>query len=167
MQWYLVHTKPRQEQCAFENLQRQGYECFLPTLLAEKVRQGKLVVVQEPLFPRYLFIRLGQDDSAQSWAPIRFTRGVSRLVSFGVQPAKVDERLVQQLQAKEASLHGDPQRLFTAGQRVRLTEAPFTDIEGIYLMAEGERRAMVLIELMSKRVVVPVDVVALRSTAAY
>ncbi len=162
MQWYLVHTKPRQEQCALENLQRQGYECYLPTLLSEKLRQGKLVVVDEPLFPRYLFIKLGQDDSAQSWAPIRSTRGVSRLVSFGVQPAKVDERLVHQLQAKEAAKHGEPQRLFAAGQRVRLTEAPFADIEGIYLMAEGERRAMVLIELMCKPVRVAVTPTSLR-----
>lgn len=162
MQWYLVHTKPRQEQCAFENLQRQGYECYLPTLLSEKLRQGKLVVVDEPLFPRYLFIKLGQDDSAQSWAPIRSTRGVSRLVSFGVQPAKVDERLVYQLQAKEAAKHVEPQRLFAAGQRVRLTEVPFADIEGIYLMAEGERRAMVLIELMCKPVRVAVTPASLR-----
>lgn len=162
MQWYLVHTKPRQEQCALENLQRQGYECYLPTMLSEKLRQRKLLVVDEPLFPRYLFIKLGQDDSAQSWAPIRSTRGVSRLVSFGAQPAKVDERLVHQLQAKEAAKHGEPQRLFAAGQRVRLTEAPFADIEGIYLMAEGERRAMVLIELMCKPVRVAVTPASLR-----
>jgi hypothetical protein len=25
MHWYLVHTKPRRERCALENLQRQGY----------------------------------------------------------------------------------------------------------------------------------------------
>ncbi len=162
MQWYLVHTKPRQEQCALENLERQGYECYLPTLLCEKVRQGKLVVVNEPLFPRYLFIKLGQDDSAQSWVPIRSTRGVDRLVSFGLQPAKVDERLVHQLQAKESTMHGAPQRLFEAGQRVRLTEGPFADIEGIYVMAEGERRAMVLIEMMSKPVSMTVAPASLR-----
>ncbi len=28
--WYLVHTKPRQEQVALENLQNQAYPCFLP-----------------------------------------------------------------------------------------------------------------------------------------
>lgn len=34
----------------------------------------------------------------------------------------------------------------------RLTEAPFAGTEGIYQMADGERRAMVLIELLSKQV---------------
>lgn len=60
MHWYLVHTKPKQEKYALENLQRQGYECYLPLLLSERIRQGILMVTDEPLFPRYLFIRLGQ-----------------------------------------------------------------------------------------------------------
>ena len=57
--WYLVHTKIRQEAVALANLQRQGFECFLPLIWVEKLRRGNLQVVQEPLFPRYLFIRLG------------------------------------------------------------------------------------------------------------
>jgi transcriptional antiterminator RfaH len=31
MHWYLVHTKPIQEKCALDNLQRQGFKCYLPT----------------------------------------------------------------------------------------------------------------------------------------
>ena len=69
MHWYLVHTKPRQEKCALENLQRQGFQCYLPTLLSEKLRQGVLTVVDEPLFPRYLFIRLGRGIQRQAGRP--------------------------------------------------------------------------------------------------
>lgn len=152
MHWYLVHTKPRQEKRALENLQRQGYECYLPTLPLEKLRQGVLMVTDEPLFPRYLFIRLGQGDSAPSWAPIRSTKGVSRLVSFGSEPAKVADSLVEALRAQEVSVQAEPVRLFKSGDRVCLTEGPFACIEGIYQMADGERRAMVLIELLSKQV---------------
>ena len=118
MLWYLVHTKPRQEKCALENLQRQGFQCYLPTLLSEKLRQGVLTVVDEPLFPRYLFIRLGQGDSAPSWAPIRSTKGVSRLVSFGVEPAKVADSLVEALRAQEESVQAEPERLFKPGDHV-------------------------------------------------
>ncbi len=107
MYWYLVHTKPRQEKCALENLERQGYQCYLPTLPSEKLRQGLLTVSDEPLFPRYLFIRLGQGDSAKSWAPIRSTKGVSRLVSFGVEPAKVEDGLIELLRVQEASVQAE------------------------------------------------------------
>ena len=35
--WYLIHTKIRQERGALENLQRQGFECFLPQIWVEKL----------------------------------------------------------------------------------------------------------------------------------
>ena len=162
MHWYLVHTKPRQEKCALENLQRQGYQCYLPTLSSEKLRQGLLTVFDEPLFPRYLFIRLGQGDTAKSWAPIRSTKGVSRLVSFGTNPARVDDDLIELLLTLEASAQTAPERLFKTGERVRLTEAPFSGIEGIYQTADGERRVMVLIEILSKPVAVSLAPASLR-----
>lgn len=162
MHWYLVHTKPRQEWCALQNLRRQGYECYLPTLQAEKLRQGGLAVEDEPLFSRYLFIRLGVGDSAKSWTPIRSTKGVNRLVCFGTVPAKVDDQLIELLRERETSVQSQPERLFRPGERVRLTEAPFADIEGIYQMADGERRVLVLIEILSRPVSVQVSPAGLR-----
>jgi len=47
MNWYLVHTKPRQEQCALDNLQWQGYEVYFPVMSAEKLRLGKISTVQQ------------------------------------------------------------------------------------------------------------------------
>lgn len=166
MHWYLVYTKPRQEKCALENLGRQGYQCYLPTLPTEKFRQGLLLTVSdEPLFPRYLFIRLGQGDSAKSWVPIRSTKGVSRLVSFGIEPARVDDGLIELLRTQEASVQAEPERLFKPGARVCLTEAPFAGIEGVYQMADGERRVVVLIEILSKQVAVRVAPVSLRKAS--
>ena len=162
MNWYLIHTKPRQEKCALQNLEQQGYECYLPLLPTEKLRQGMVTVTDEALFPRYLFIRLGRGESALSWTPIRSTKGVSRLVCFGTEPAKVGDTLIELLQA--GGQHGEaaPKRLFNAGEQVMLTEGAFAGIEGIYQMADGERRAMVLIELMSRPVQVRVAPSALR-----
>lgn len=165
MHWYLVHTKPRQEKCALENLQRQGYQCYLPTLPAEKLHQGLLTVIDEPLFPRYLFIRLGFGDSAKSWAPIRSTKGVSRLVSFGSELAKVDDRLIELMREREASTQSEPERLFKRGERVRLIEPPFVGIEGLYQMPDGDRRVMVLIEILSKPVAVRVSPASLRKVS--
>ncbi len=152
MNWYLVHTKPRQERCALDNLQCQGYECYFPTMPAEKLRYGKLGVVDQALFPRYLFIRLGKDPASQSWTPIRSTKGVSRLVTFGTTPAKVDDALIALLRNQEALFQAEPDHFFKPGERVRIMAGPFIDIEGIYQMADADQRVMVLIELMSKQV---------------
>jgi transcriptional antiterminator RfaH len=87
----LIHSKIRQERVALENLERQGFECFLPLIRAEKLRQGALQIVQEPVFPSYLFIRLGTGLESQSWATICSSLGVSRLVTFGQIPAKIED----------------------------------------------------------------------------
>lgn len=150
MHWYVVHTKPRQEQRALLNLEQQGYECFLPLLASEKIRQGSLVVADEPLFPRYLFIHLDHGDSAKSWSPIRSTKGVSRLVTFGNEPAKVGPQLIDALRQRHAEVATEPQRLFNPGERVVIVDGPFAGLEAVYQMTDGERRAMVLIELLSK-----------------
>lgn len=120
------------------------------------------MVADEPLFPRYLFIRLGQGEAAQSWAPIRSTKGVSRLVSFGMEPAKISDGLIDVLHAQEASVQTKPERLFMPGERVRLAQAPFIGIEGIYQMTDGECRVMVLIELLSKQLRMHVSPASLR-----
>ena len=162
MHWHLAHTKPRQEALALQQLQQQGYPCYLPTLRVEKVRQGALVVVQEPLFPRYLFIQLGEEASARSWGPVRSTRGVSKLVMFGQQPARVDDALVAELRAREALQEAQPLRQFVPGDRVQLVDGAFAGVEGVFQHADGERRVMVLIELLSRPVQVPVPVGNLR-----
>ena len=162
MQWYLIYTKPRQEQQALENLERQGYQCYLPVLRKERLRQNQVMVADEPLFPRYLFICLERGRSAKSWAPIRSTRGVSRLVSFGVEPAPIDDGLVDFLRSAEAAARSSPIRMFSKDERVKLTAGPFAGMEGIYQMADGERRAFVLIEFLSKSVTLRVSPASLR-----
>jgi transcriptional antiterminator RfaH len=84
-------------------------------------------------------------------------------VCFGQEPAKVQTGLIQQLRQYEAlTQQAGAQALFTPGQRVRLLETPFAGLEGIYQMAEGERRVLVLIEILSKPVAVRVAPSALR-----
>jgi transcriptional antiterminator RfaH len=162
MYWYLIQTKPRLEKYALENLERQGYECYLPLLPAEKMRRGKLALVGIPLFPRYLFIRLGTSASDKSWEPIRSTKGVSTLVRFGSDPAKADDELIALLKSHESARQDAPERLFEQGERVLLTEGPFAGIEGIYQMSDGEQRAMVLIELLGKSASLRIDIKSVR-----
>ena len=154
--WYLIYSKPRLESSALENLERQGYECFLPLITIEKLRRKALMVVSEPLFPRYLFIRLDGSQEGKSWNPIRSTTGVSRLVSFGQVPAKVDEALVTAIR-NTASSAAVQQRHFVPGEALRINQGPFAGLEAVYQMPDGESRVMVLIELLSKQVSLSIE----------
>jgi len=152
MHWYAIHSRPRQEERALENLERQGFEVWLPMLTVEKVRRGKLAQVVEPMFSRYLFIRL--DTEQTNWSPIRSTLGVSKLVSFGNRPAVVHDDLIRVLQQLPAC---EPERLFQPGQQVQFIAGPLKGLEGLYQQPDGELRAMVLVDLMSKQHRISID----------
>ena len=146
MHWYAIHSKPRQEERALENLQRQGFEAWLPLMEVEKVLRSKLTCVIEPMFSRYLFIRL--DTEQTNWSPIRSTLGVSKLVSFGNRPAVVSDELIEALKNMPKK---ESQRLIQPGQQVKIVSGPLRGLEGIYQQSDGEMRALVLIELLNKQ----------------
>jgi len=148
--WHLIHTKPRQERRALENLEQQGYTCFLPLYLSEKLVKGRLLFTEEPLFPRYLFIYLATGMDAKSWAPIRSTNGVSSLVRFGDSPARVDDGIIDLIKCHELEIKRAPERLFNEGDRLQVVDGPFAGMGVVFEMSDGENRAMVLIDLLGK-----------------
>jgi transcriptional antiterminator RfaH len=160
LSWYLVHTKPRQEEIALANLERQGYECYLPQMRIERIRRRKAEVATEPMFPRYLFIRLDSSDQGKSWSPIRSTLGVSQLVHFGARAAKVDDTLVDLLRQWERVLPTEV--MFHSGDSVVIADGPFAGLEAIYQTADAERRAFILLEILAKPVSMHIDAGRLR-----
>jgi len=160
--WFLVRSKPRQESVALTHLARQGYESYLPLFAAEKLVRRKSTVVQEPMFARYLFVRLDTTGQGQSWSPIRSTVGVSELVCFGSRPARVDDALIATLRERETAQQASPTTLFAHGDSVRITEGAFAGLEAIYQMNDAEGRAMVLLDLLSKPVAMTIDAASLR-----
>ena len=158
--WYVVHTKPRQEFRALEQLQNQQYICFLPTLRAEKIRRGKVEEVLSPLFSRYLFVQL--DMVATNWAPLRSTRGVSTLVAFGGRFATLPNASIDALKTVPDQIVVP---LFNRGDKVAITGGALAGLEGVFQMADGDARAMVLIEILSREQRIKVDINALQKAA--
>lgn len=156
--WHLIHTKPRQERVACEQLERQGYRTYLPLIGQPNHAQNPVA----PLFPRYLFIRLtaGLDD----WTPIRSTRGVSSLVRVGMNPAKISDQLVDAIKkrADADGLHRLPAKNFCKGDRVRLVSGPLADYEAIFCEQRAEHRAIILLNLVGSmnRIEVPAESIA-------
>jgi transcriptional antiterminator RfaH len=145
--WYAVATKARDEAVAKANLERQGYEVYLPTIGLKKRRRGRWMPVTEPLFPGYLFVSLalGVDDPA----PIRSTVGCVGLVRFGQVHVSVPSVLIAALQGAQEGV-ADAPLPFNEGDKVRLIAGPFAGIEAVFEMPRGEDRAHVLVELLGK-----------------
>lgn len=158
--WHLVYTKAQQEDIALINLERQGYTCYLPKLRIEKIRRRKAEVVIEPMFPRYLFVRLDLSGKGKGWMPIRSTLGVQQLIYFGSRAAQVDDRLIDWLRQRE--MERPTEAMFKPGEAVVITDGPFAGIEAIFQTADAERRAMILLEILSKPVRMQIDSARLR-----
>ena len=154
--WFVIHTKPQQEERALLNLEQQGYECYLPWLKVNKIKQGKLIEINEVMFSRYLFIKLCQDQWAKSWHPIRSTLGVSALLMFGNQPQKVDNSVIDAI--RDMSLIKTVKKIFNKGDSIIIKEGALEGIEGIYQIENGKDRAMILIELLGNPISVKIPI---------
>lgn len=157
--WFAVFSKPRGERHAQENLERQGFDCFLP--LAENPyqrRNRRRTPRIEPLFPRYLFLKARPD--VQNLASVRSTRGVVGLVRMGYQLIEVPERVINGLKARRHPDTGlialDPVPL-AEGEKVRVFDGPFAGAQGILQERCGERRSILLLSILGRETTLEVD----------
>jgi transcriptional antiterminator RfaH len=158
--WYALQTKSRQEATAEENLNRQGFDTYLPKISLKKRRRDKWVPVTEPLFSRYLFIQVDADE--QSLAPVRSTLGVASLVRFGHLLRPLPNEVIAHLkQAESPSSHQREDAVWPhqPGDLVEVLTGPFAGLTGIYQMQKGEDRALLLLSLLgsTQQIALPID----------
>lgn len=123
--WYALHTKPRQEQRAAENLAAWGVEALAPQL-----RLKSNPVFPQFLFPGYIFARF---DASRMLPKVRFTRGVWYVVSFGDEPAAIAEEVIAELRSR-LDERGFVRKLnpLRCGDVVRIESGPLKDFLGVF-----------------------------------
>lgn len=147
--WYLIYSKPRQEDKAWWNLDRQGFRCYLPYVRVRRLYRRRHRTFIEPMFPRYLFVRLAA--GVEDWSPIRSTYGVCGLVRFGTWPARVPDELVDAIRERTEQGYLDlcPEPL-QRGDKVKILDGPFAAYEGVFQAERGEDRAIILLDVANR-----------------
>ena len=148
--WYLIQTKPRQEYTARENLERQGYHIYLPLAPVRGRRRGRTYTRIGPMFPRYLFICLS--EGVDDWGPIRSTFGVTCIVRFGQQPARVPDALIAALRKREdeKGVQSLPAKMPASGDMLRIAEGPLEGYEGLFYAQSSKDRVIMLIRILEQ-----------------
>ena len=149
--WFVIYSKPRMESLAELNLRRQSYETYLPLVRLFQRRRGAWRQAVEPLFPRYLFIRMTAKQNTIS--PIASTRGVSNLVRFGQQMATAPDTLVDQLRSAEdpaQGVHDLVKPIFIQGEKVRVLEGALAGFEAIFEAQNGDTRVTILMDILGR-----------------
>lgn len=165
--WYLLMTKPREDERAQQHLENQGYEVFRPQIRRFRISGGKQVPVIEPLFPRYLFICL--DEVLSNWAKIRSTRGVNQLVRFAEMPAVVPGQVIGILKRRcdgegVIDLTEEAPHVYSSGDEIEITEGSFRGITAIIKEQTGEDRVLLLLDLLGKTRELEIPLSQIRST---
>lgn len=161
LRWYVVHSKPHQEETVESQLRHMGMEVFCPRLRQVKTVRRKRTSVIVPLFPGYLFSRFHVEDHYRA---VVYARGVRRIVCFGTTPAPVDDRLVEAIRDRHVDGYVTiaPHR-FSAGQSVRIQEGSLCGLEAVFERElSGTQRAVLLLKTLSfqARVIVDLDHIA-------
>ena len=159
--WFLAQLKRNCASIADRNLKRQGFKTFLPKVEETQKRNGKFVTNLQLLFPGYVFV--GFDMAAGVWRAVNSTYGVTRLVSFGKEPAEVPSDLIAALRTRcdddEKLL---PPKQLTPGDQVILTTGSFANFVAEVDKIAPDRRVWVLMEILGSQTRVAVDAGQLR-----
>ncbi|HZG51909.1 MAG TPA: transcription termination/antitermination NusG family protein [Pyrinomonadaceae bacterium] len=144
--WYVIHTKPMQEERAASNLCAWGIETLSPRINEPRYNQysGKAIRIIKPLFPRYIFARFNARDLLHK---VSFTRGILGVVSFGDGPCQVDDDIIELLKARLGE-NGLIQlgEYLSPGDRVIIRDGPLKNFVGIFegRVKENDRISIML-----------------------
>lgn len=151
--WYALYTAPRHEKLVVDQINRQGFECFLPlyrSVRRWKDRRKELAMV---LFPGYVFVQM----ALQNRLRVLQLPGVVRLVSFNGQPAALPDLEIDSLRTHLSNAGMiEPHPYLSVGQRVRVCSGPLRGLEGIILRTKDRCRIVLSIHLIMRSVAVEV-----------
>ena len=151
--WYVVQCHPRAEALAEANLRRQGYRTFCPRYLKKRRHARRVDTVAVPFFPCYLFVTL--DLQRQRWMPIRSTVGVRQIIAGGDGPTPVPDGVVDAIMERRNDagfIDNSTANPFKSGDRVRVTDGAFADLEGLFECSMDEHRVILLLNLLGRAV---------------
>lgn len=130
--WYVIYTKPNDQERADYNLRAWGVETFNPKMRQVRYNEftDKPTYTTKPLFPRYLFARFDADLLLHK---IYFTRGVSTVVNFGEGPVTVEDEIIE-LMRSQVGADGmvKPANELKTGDQVMIKEGPLKNLVGLF-----------------------------------
>lgn len=156
LRWLVLYTRPRYEKKVARQLAERGIEHFLP--LREEMRQwsDRKKLVEAPLFPGYIFVRVDERQRIQTLE----TDGAMKYIHFNgrvaeVRPATIDAlRLVVDARApvsvEEAGI--------ALGADVHIRTGPLAGLRGRIIAHRGIYRVGMLVEVLNQLVTVEVPV---------
>lgn len=94
LNWFLVYTKPHNEDSVAGRLCNAGFEVLNPKLKERKYYRRKLVEMTSPLFPCYIFVKF---DRLKDYHLMKYTRGVRFVLKDENGPAAIKDEIISSI----------------------------------------------------------------------
>jgi transcription antitermination factor NusG len=151
--WFALQTKPRNEKQVERLLTNKGYECCLPIYRQKRRWSDRVIEIDLPLFPMYIFCRFSPSAIGKAIS----TPGVTRVVGFGGQYAEVELEEIKALQLlRQSDLLREPWTYIPYGSLVQVETGPLTGAQGI-VCSDDKRRLVISVTLLQRSVAVQLD----------
>lgn len=147
-EWFCAITQPRQEDRADEELRKQGFVTFLPTVWERRTKSRKIVRVEVPMFDGYIFVRF--DPVRDPWGVIPNTRGIRDAGLLGMRPGRpspLPDALIDFIATHAAGLNAEfveRARASLKGSMVRVTAGAWAGFVGECTMHRNDRVRLLL-----------------------
>jgi transcriptional antiterminator RfaH len=149
-EWFIIQFKSNSHRQAAKNLNRQGFETFLPLHDTTSRKLSRFVNTSKPLFPGYMFIKFDRAES--EWQKINNTYGVSRLITFNSILKSIPTKFVDSLMNRY-DLSGKllPIQKLKEGDQVAILKGPFANFIATVEKYEADHRISILMDLMGRK----------------
>jgi transcriptional antiterminator RfaH len=156
-EWFILQYKSNSHYKAVRNLNQQGYTTFLPLNNFTSRKNSRFVRVSQPLFPGYMFISLGKNDTL--WSKINNTYGVSRLITFNSILKPVPINFITNLMNRcDNSGKLISSKQLKKGDQIKILNGPFTNFIATVETLEADQRISVLMDLMGRKAKIKTDI---------
>jgi len=152
--WFALYTTCRHEKRVARHLEQREIEHFLPLYRAQhKWKDGSRVMVDLPLFPGYVFVRV----ESRHRAGVLAVPGVVSMVGPASRPAPLPEFEIETLRAGLNPTMAEPHPFLTVGQSVRIKAGALAGVEGIVLRKKSGLRVVLTLSLLMQSIAIEVD----------
>jgi|HubBroStandDraft_6_1064221.scaffolds.fasta_scaffold533441_1 transcriptional antiterminator NusG len=149
LSWFAVQTWPRYEKRVAFELNRKQVEVFLPVLKSPRQWSDRRRIVDFPLFPGYVFVRIFK--ALQERVTVLRTNGVVNLVGdrgTGSAIPEAEINSVRTLLHRNIPFRSHP--FLSVGQRVRIRGGALDGIEGTLQEEKSDLSLIVSIDIIQR-----------------
>jgi len=151
-QWWVVHTKSRNEKALAHDLISKQINYFLPMIWKTHRRRGRKFRALLPLFSGYMFFCGNENQRVE----VLRTNRAANLIEVKDQDKLLCE-LLQIERALQAGADLTPAQYVKAGQRCKVTAGPLTNLQGVVMTTKGSTRLVLQIDMLGQAASVEVD----------